>query len=146
MKTSHYNHVVAGHEHLQYLLQTDTDKSIDLQFYHQLPHTSSQIDILIIAGGQADVHLDASVAVEPAASDVSTKLNLHVITSDNAKVSASPNLLINNNQVQASHSLSTIRLSQPEIYYLSSRGIDQQSAQQLLINQLLQEFAKAIRL
>jgi len=65
---------------------------------------------------------------------------------DNVVVTAAPNLEIANNQVSASHSLSTTHLDNNELFYLASRCIDDGQSRELLINSYLNKFNQAIRL
>ena len=101
---------------------------------------------MIIAGGNASVKLDATVVIPPNTPNAKTNLDIKVISSGQAVVTAAPNLEINNNLVQASHSLSTVRLTNDELYYLASRGINGTQAKQLLIDSYLNQFSDAIRL
>ena len=137
---------IANRTQVKYLLIADSNRHINLRFTHQRPNSSSDISILIIASGHASVKLDATVVIPPNTSNAKTNLDIKVISSGQAVVTAAPNLEINNNLVQAGHSLSTVRLTNDELYYLASRGINGAKAEQLLIDSYLNQFSNAIRL
>ena len=137
---------ITNHTQVKYLLIADSNRRINLRFTHRRPNSSSDISILIIANGHASVKLDATVVIPPNTPNAKTNLDIKVISSDQAVVTAAPNLEINNNLVQASHSLSTVRLTNDELYYLASRGINGTQAEQLLIDSYLRQFSDAIHL
>lgn len=137
---------ITNRTQVKYLLIADSNRHINLRFTHQQPNSSSDISILIIASGHVSVKLDATVAIPPNTSNAKTNLDIKVISSGQAVVTAAPNLEINNNLVQAGHSLSTVRLTNDELYYLASRGINDTQAKQLLIDSYLNQFSDAIRL
>lgn len=130
----------------RYLLDTNTARHIDLRFLHQRAQTTSDISILIVARAGAIVNLSATVSIPVNLPDCQTNLDIQVVTMDNAVVAAAPNLEIANNQVSASHSLSTTHLDNNELFYLASRGINNGESQELLINSYLSKFNQAIRL
>ena len=130
----------------RYLLVTNDDRQVDLHFIHQQPGSSSDIAILIIAQGNAKVQLSATVVIPPDTPNIKTNLDIKIITDTQATVTAAPNLEISNNQVQASHSLSTVQLTSDEIFYMSSRGLNFNQARQLLIDSYLAKFHNAIKL
>ncbi len=130
----------------RYLLDTNTARHIDLRFLHQRAQTTSDISILIVARAGAVINLSATVSIPVNLPDCQTNLDIQVVTMDNAVVTAAPNLEIANNQVSASHSLSTTHLDDNELFYLASRGINNGESQELLINSYLNKFNQAIRL
>ena len=130
----------------RYLLDTSTARHIDLRFLHQHAQTTSDISILIVARAGAIVNLSATVSIPVNLPDCQTNLDIQIVAMDNAVVTAAPNLEIANNQVSASHSLSTTHLDDNELFYLASRGIDNDQTQELLINSYLNKFNQAIRL
>ena len=130
----------------RYLLNTNTARHIDLRFLHQRAQTTSDISILIVARAGAIINLSATVSIPVNLPDCQTNLDIQVVTMDNAVVTAAPNLEIANNQVSASHSLSTTHLDDNELFYLASRGINNSQSQELLISSYLNKFNHAIRL
>ena len=143
----HLKYVVNRDVHLEYLLRADHGhQTWSLCFIHDQPRLTSTIDIAIVASGAAKVNLSALVSVTAAASNTQTSLNIHVLTTDQACVTAAPNLELMNQNVQASHSLSTHHLSRAELFYLASRGITAADARTLLIDSVQQRFQDAQQL
>lgn len=130
----------------QYLLDASANCRVDLHFLHQHTQTSSNISILIIARDNAVVDLSATVSIPAGTPGCQANLDIQIVTMDNAVVTAAPNLEIANNQVAASHSLSTVHLGDSELFYLANRGIDNDQARKLLIQGYLDKFDQAIRL
>ena len=81
---------VVGDLSAQYLLETHHDQQVKLDFIHNHPNTRSNIAILIIAKGTANVTLDATVTVLAEAINTSTQLDIYVVTEPTAKVTAAP--------------------------------------------------------
>lgn len=55
-----------------------------------------------------------------------------------------PSLKIAVNEVKAGHGASTFKLSEEDLFYLSSRGLSEQQVKQLIINSLLDNFFREI--
>ena len=127
---------------LRYLIQADHDRHISLRFIHDKPSIKANISILVIASHRAQIDLEATAVITNKADNCQTWLSIKVITMDQAAVCASPNLEISNNQVQAGHALSTIHIGNDELYYLASRGINEQTARQLIVDSLIKSYTK----
>ncbi len=67
-----------------------------------------------------------------------------LLLSDQAQASLIPDLEIANDQVQCSHGATVSRINPEQLFYLSSRGINKEQAEKILVegflNSLLQEF------
>lgn len=131
----------------KYLIETDQDCSFDLCFIHDKPNTSSNISILILASGQAHINVNATIVIKSSAPGTNAWLDIKVITRDQAIVTAAPNLEIHNDAVKAGHSLSTKRVSEDQLFYLASRGINRTTAEQLVLNAIAKPYRnKGIKL
>jgi Fe-S cluster assembly protein SufD len=53
--------------------------------------------------------------------------------SDDSEADASPKLIINNHDTEASHSATVGQVDAEELFYMTSRGIDQQQATDMLV-------------
>ncbi len=134
---------LTANTNLRYLIRADHDRQVSLEFIHDKPGVKANISILVIASHKAKVDLEATAIITSKADNCQTWLSVKVITMDQATVCASPNLKISNNQVQAGHALSTIHIGNDELYYLASRGINEQAARQLIINSLIKNFTES---
>lgn len=138
---------IAGELSEKYLIETDQDCSFDLCFIHDKPNASSNISILILASGQAHISVNATIVIKSSALGTNAWLDIKVITCDQAIVTAAPNLEIHNDAVKAGHSLSTKRVSEDQLFYLASRGINRTVAEQLVLNAIAEPYRnKGIKL
>lgn len=126
----------------KYLIETNRDCNFNFRFVHDKPNTSSNISILILASGHAHITANATIAIENSAPDTNAWLEIKVITRDQAIVTAAPNLEIKNDSVKAGHALSTKRISEEQLFYLMSRGLDRASAEQLVLDALAEPYRK----
>lgn len=129
-----------------YLLATDKDRQIELNFFHSQPNSLSKIAILVVAYGGASINLAATVVIPANVANAVANLDIFCISDDSSTIIASPNLLVSNHTANANHSLTTYKLTKDEQFYLASRGLDSQIIESLRVNQLLQKFANATRL
>lgn len=131
---------VIGQLERNYLIQTDHNGNYQLYFTHRQPDSQSSISICIIASGTAVVQLEATVDIQPTAVRSRAWLNITIVTLGQAQVTASPNLQIATNQAHAGHRLTTRHLSDEQLFYLASRGISSDQAEQLIVNNLIKHY------
>jgi Fe-S cluster assembly scaffold protein SufB len=136
------SHTVRGELDQKFWLRAaDTErKQIKLTIRHTRPDTSSKVAVLIVASDQARVALDATVVIEPTARNTQAWLEIRVLTSAQALVTAAPNLEIRHNAVKAGHALTTKHISDEELFYLASRGLTAATAEQLVTAAAIQPF------
>ncbi len=56
-----------------------------------------------------------------------------LMLSDDSEADASPKLIINNHDTEASHSATVGQVDQQDLFYMTSRGVDEQSAKNMLV-------------
>lgn len=119
-------------------------QKFDLEFVikHRRPQTSSRIAIGVVARGNAKIKLNATTIIEKTAPDTKAWLEIRAVVCDQATVAAAPNLEICHNAVKAGHALSTKRISEEELFYLTSRGLPRAAAEKLIIEAWLKPFQK----
>lgn len=137
---------VEGKLEQHYLLQAEHDSDYRLVFTHRQPGSQSHIKICIIASGTARVKLDATVIIEPTATGSQAWLDILAITRNQAQIIAAPNLCIRTSQTKAGHSLSTRHISDEQLFYLASRGISPDQAEQLIIASIIKSYQKGVKL
>ena len=101
--------------------------------WHQAPHTTSRSDGRLIAAGKARAILNAKVQVQPGAdkTDAETRI-ASLLLSDKAEIDAKPELEIYADDVKCAHGASFGQLDPAAAFYLRSRGLSADDAQQLL--------------
>ncbi len=114
--------------------------NFDLQLQHQNKNIYSRLNLKRILWQQADSYSQESLKINKNADGADAHLSDRIILmGNNSKVIGQPILEILNNNVQASHSAASGRLSEPEIFYLQSRGLDEPRAKSLLLDSFIKE-------
>lgn len=101
--------------------------------WHEAPHTTSRSDGRLIAAGKARAIVNAKVQVQPGAdkTDAETRI-ASLLLSDKAEIDAKPELEIYADDVKCAHGASFGQLDPAAAFYLRSRGLSADDAQQLL--------------
>lgn len=72
--------------------------------------------------------------------------NRNLLASDNARMHAQPQLIINCDEVKASHGSATGQLDENALFYMRSRGIPEEEARMMLVNAFMIDVLDAISL
>jgi Fe-S cluster assembly protein SufD len=118
------------------LASGEDDLRVRLTARHDRPDTNSNVSILVLASGNARVAVDATIVIERGAPRTKAWLEIKVVTRGGAVVTAAPNLEIGNNDVRAGHSLKTKHITSEELFYLMSRGLSRDAAEQMIVEAL----------
>lgn len=90
---------------------------------------AGEINIRGVAQDDAMLSIDAMIGIGPGGGGTDTYLTEEVLMLDShAKVDAVPGLEIKTNDVKASHSATVHRITPEDLFYFSSRGIEQEEA------------------
>ncbi len=112
---------------------------------HRLPNTHSD---LLFKGTMLDRSAASylgQISVAPDAQGTDAyQSNRSLLLSPQARSSSSPQLEIEANDVRCSHGASVANVSDEELFYLESRGIDPEAGRQLLISGFLAEIADLV--
>jgi Fe-S cluster assembly protein SufD len=119
----------------------DTHSAIALNHPHG---TSKQLHKCII-GDRAHAVFNGKVFVpKPAQLTDARQLNRNLLLSSKARVDTKPQLEITADNVKCAHGATVSQLEDDEIFYLQSRGIDENDARKLLINAFAAEIINEI--
>lgn len=116
-----------------------------LHAHHQNPHTYAHLNThaIILESGSFD--LDVIGDIPKAMHGSKTHQNSRIMNfSDEIAASVHPQLLIENNDVEASHAATVGRPDKEHVYYLQSRGLDEKTALSLMVLGYLMPFLVAI--
>jgi FeS assembly protein SufD len=101
--------------------------------HHVVPNTRAKVDMRGILRGRSKSVSRGMVTIEPAAQKTETLLSEHTLMLDpETRSNAIPGLEIEANDVKASHSASTSHIDYESVFYLMSRGIDEENAKKLV--------------
>ncbi|WP_392480972.1 Fe-S cluster assembly protein SufD [Nostoc sp. C110] len=120
---------------------SDTHSAIALNYPHG---TSDQLHKCII-GDRAHAVFNGKVFVPKLAQLTNAaQLNRNLLLSSKARVDTKPQLEITADNVKCAHGATVSQLEDDEIFYLQSRGIDENDARKLLINAFAAEVINKI--
>jgi Fe-S cluster assembly protein SufD len=119
----------------------DTHSAIALNY----PYSTSRQLHKCIVGDRAHGVFNGKVFVpKPAQLTDAAQLNRNLLLSPKARVDTKPQLEITADNVKCAHGATVSQLEDDEIFYLQSRGIDENDARNLLINAFAAEIINQI--
>ncbi|WP_298910631.1 Fe-S cluster assembly protein SufD [uncultured Nostoc sp.] len=119
----------------------DTHSTIALNH----PHGTSEQLHKCIVGDRAHAVFNGKVFVpKPAQLTNAAQLNRNLLLSSKARVDTKPQLEITADNVKCAHGATVSQLEDDEIFYLQSRGIDENDARKLLVNAFAAEVINKI--
>ena len=107
---------------------------------HKAKKTSSDIFIRATVKDRARVVLAGLIKVESGSEGVCAFLREDVLLlSERAKAEVIPNLEISTDEVKVSHAATVGRINEEQVFYLRSRGLTKEKAEELISGGFLQE-------
>lgn len=101
---------------------------------HEAPNAKSDLLFKNILAGKARTVFSGLIRVAPGAQKTDAyQKNRNLLLSDEAHANSLPGLEIEANDVRCTHGATCGRLSEQELFYLRSRGVDERDAQRLLV-------------
>lgn len=111
-----------------------------LNVFHAKPHTvSSQLYKGVMGGSSRGVFNGKIIIEKDAQKSDAKQLNKNLLVSDKAEVDTKPELWVSADDVKAAHGATVGQLSEDEIFYLQTRGINREIGKQILSKAFLQE-------
>jgi len=112
---------------------------------HVASATRSVLVNSLVAAGSASIAFDVTGAIAKghAGSDCK-QANRGVLLGEKASIEVSPKLLIDEYDVQAGHGCAIGRVDADELYYLTSRGLDESTARRLVVSGYIAPFVAKI--
>jgi Fe-S cluster assembly protein SufD len=120
---------------------SDTHSALALNYPHS---NSKQLQKNIIADKAHGVFNGKIFVPKPAQLTDASQLNRNLLLSSQARVDTKPQLEITADNVKCAHGATVSQLEDDEIFYLQSRGIDENSSRHLLINAFAAEIINQI--
>ncbi len=114
--------------------------------HHKVGNTKSDLFYIGTLSGKSASNYLGKITISPGAqqSDAYQK-NRNLILNHGCSVNSSPKLEISANDVRCSHGVTTAKVSDLEMYYLQSRGIDYATAKVLLADGFISQVAPRIK-
>jgi len=112
----------------------DQHFDVDARVWHNAEHTTAD---LVTRGVIDDVARSVYEGVQHVGADAwdtsSYQRENTLMLSDESEADASPKLIINNHDTEASHSATVGQVSATDMFYMTSRGIDERAARNMLV-------------
>lgn len=130
---------LAKDSELDYYSSTIVNKDIviDLDVDHLESDNKAQITNHAVNLNGSKVSLNINDRIMPRASGVVSTQDSKIIDMANGENKIRPNLIVENDEVVANHSSYVGRFKEEELFYLSSRGIKEAEAKNLLVSGFL---------
>jgi Fe-S cluster assembly protein SufD len=130
-------YILDGERHL------DNHTRID----HKQPHTVSQEYYKGILDGKSRAVFNGKVIVHPDAQKVDARqTNRNLLLSEGAEVDTKPELEIYADDVKCAHGTTVGQLDKDQLFYLRSRGMEEEAARRLLLYAFAEEIIRNIEL
>jgi len=113
--------------------------------YHQAPNTSSSIISKSISVGGGQTNFRGLINVQKNASKTSSYMRCDSLILDKKSKAASfPSLDVDNQDVSVSHEATVGKISEEQLFYLQSRGINQKEATNLIVSGFIEPIVSEI--
>jgi Fe-S cluster assembly scaffold protein SufB len=113
--------------------------------HHMAQGTTSRQEQRNMVGGRSTGSFRGRIRVEQSAQQTdSQQLSRTILLSDNARVWATPSLEIIADDVQCTHGATVSDLSEEELFYLRSRGLDRTTSRNLLMYAFVEEIGSSV--
>ncbi len=137
-KAEHLGLAVAGEGQIQ-----DTGAKV----IHMAKNTTSTIVSKSMSSKGGITSYRGLVKVLPQATNVTTSVSCDALILDEKSISDTyPDMQIENDEVTISHEASVGKISEDELFYLMSRGIEQEEAISMIVNGFIEPIIKALPL
>lgn len=113
-------------------------RDISVKIIHKAKHTRARITLKGVCEDSSILNIVGTIVVEKTAQGTQSFLKENIlILSEKSSAHATPNLEIHTDDVKCSHAATISQIPKEHLFYLMSRGISQQNAQQLIIDGFL---------
>ncbi|MBP3398680.1 MAG: SufD family Fe-S cluster assembly protein [Erysipelotrichaceae bacterium] len=126
-------------------LLSKTDKQMTMTIHHHKSNTKSHMNHsgVLLEGGK--LYIDATGKIDKGAKGSKSHQKSRALTFDQPKsATVLPQLLIDENDVEASHATSVGQIDENQMYYLQSRGLTRAEATQLITLGALMPIAEVL--
>jgi Fe-S cluster assembly protein SufD len=114
-----------------------TDVTVVL--HHKAPHTRANTTLKGVARDKAQLRFVGRIIIEEDCGDTNSFLTERILLlSDTAKAEAVPDLEIKTDDVKCSHAASISKIPEEHVFYLMSRGLAREAAEQLIVDGFLE--------
>jgi Fe-S cluster assembly protein SufD len=110
---------------------------IDMLVYHNYPKTNSNLTNHFVTIKEGTIRLNVTTMIYNKMKNCIAHQNNHIVNQNQSASIIQPNLLIEENDIEASHSANISEFDQDILYYMYTRGIKKETAMKMLIEGFL---------
>lgn len=115
--------------------------------FHLAPHTSSKVVSKSISKGGGTAVYRGQLKVSPRAHDSTANVQCDALLLDDlSRTDTIPDMQIKNNDVTIAHEATVGKLSEEDIFYLTSRGIGEDEARAMIVNGFIEPIVRLLPL
>jgi Fe-S cluster assembly protein SufD len=122
-----------------FVLKNKDKKDVTVIIRHQAPHTRATTTIKGVVWDEASIRVVGRIIIDPECGDTNSFLSERILLlSDSARAEAVPDLEILTDDVKCSHAATISRIPDDQIFYLMSRGLSRQTAEEEIVSGFLE--------
>ena len=108
-------------------------KKMSVSFFHNAKHTYAKMENYGVCEDEGSIEFLGTSSINKGAKSSATHQNAKIMVFDpKCKAKANPVLCIDENDVEASHAAVVGQINEDHIFYLTSRGIEEETAKKLI--------------
>ena len=124
----------------RFLLRGKDTANIEVYIVHKAPHTTAHTMLKGVVFDYAQLRFFGRIIIDPGCPNTQSFLEERILLMSNtAKAEAVPELEILSDDVKCSHAASISRVPEEHVFYLQSRGVKPELAEQLVIEGFLEK-------
>ena len=126
-------------------INSSTNSDTEIEIRHNTNSTSSDCYFKTVAKGSSKVNFDGTIFVDNHCSKtISNQVSKGLLIGKESKINLIPKLEIYNDDVECSHGAASGQPDKNTLFYLTSRGISKEEAEQIYVEGFLSEFFETI--
>jgi Fe-S cluster assembly scaffold protein SufB len=121
-----------------FLLIGSEEYNLDLEIVHQAPKIKSEVWVRGVLYDSAKAKIIVNLKIEKKAVETETYFRCEILNlGKESRAEVFPYLEISQNQLKAGHAVSIRRIREEELFFLKSRGLDEKTAKDLIVEGFL---------
>jgi Fe-S cluster assembly protein SufD len=126
-------------------INNSTNSDTEIEIRHNTKFSSSDCYFKTVAKGSSKVNFDGKIFVDNHCSKtISNQVSKGLLIGKESKINLVPKLEIYNDDVECSHGAASGQPDKNTLFYLTSRGISNEEAEQIYVEGFLSEFFETI--
>lgn len=124
-------------------LKDKDHQELKVVIHHKAAHTRANTIFRGVVDDQAYLKMMGRIIIDPNCPDTNSFLDERILLlSNNARAEAIPDLEIESDDVKCSHAAAITNINQEHLFYLTSRGVSEKKAKELIVEGFLKISSK----